>query len=240
MQTPVNSDCYWISSKCQISGINFHPCCDQLTTAYQPPRYGMCVSSPQKCMCARILCNVLHLNMLHHPLLPAASLSRPPGPSPGLLCVAWRGSSHCVLAWISLCLFVFGTNFFAVQQHYSTLLWISVCIIIIFSPRLLPVLLLLQSSGYSLMVLSLFYLLLCPALSSSTYVDLCGSCFFVVQLWDGVSTDFRVSCTVPCFPVCLKKVKICRSIILSLIAVSYGCGTWPLREERRFIDDSCT
>jgi hypothetical protein len=95
---------------------------------------------------------------------------------------------------------------------------------------------LMHSSGYSLMILSLFYLPFWPTLSSLTYVDLCGSCFFVVQLWGGVSTDFRVLCTIPCFPVCLRKVRICRSIILSVIAVPYGSGTWPLWEEHRLID----
>ena len=115
-------------------------------------------------MCARIVCNVLYLNALHHPLLPALSVSWSSGSRAWLLCLAQQCSPHHV------------------QQHYSTLLWISICIIIIFPPVLLPILLLLHSSGYSLMVLSSFYLSLCPVLSSVTYVSLCGSCFFVVQL----------------------------------------------------------
>jgi hypothetical protein len=109
-----------------------------------------CVSHHTK-MCARMVWNVLYLNTHQHPLLPALSPSRSSGPSAWLLCLTQQCSQFlCVYLSLEL-------NSFAVQQHYSTLLWISVCIIIIFSPRLLPVLLLLHSSGCSLMVLSLYF-----------------------------------------------------------------------------------
>jgi hypothetical protein len=56
MQPPRNSDSCWKSSKCQVSEINFHPYCDQLTKrktlSRKPPRGGTCVLPPWSCMCA--------------------------------------------------------------------------------------------------------------------------------------------------------------------------------------------
>jgi hypothetical protein len=125
--------------------------------------------------------------LLYHTFLPFYSL--PLLPCPGLLSpflgLPQRYNPHHV----SLHLFCFGICF-AVQPHHSTLLWISVCIITI-SPGLLPVLLLLlvlHSSVYSLMVLFLFILRLCPTLPTLMYADLCGGRFLVATLCSGGST----------------------------------------------------
>jgi hypothetical protein len=58
MQPPRNSDSRKKASKSQVSKINFHPCCYQLTKrkthAHPPPRAGLCVSSTQNVACRAV------------------------------------------------------------------------------------------------------------------------------------------------------------------------------------------
>jgi hypothetical protein len=95
------------------------------------------------------------------------------------------------LAKISL--YVFGFRiYFAVEPHYLTLLWISVCINTVIFPEQLPVLLLLvflDWSIFSFMVLPLFNVPLCCALPTLTYADLFGRHFHIALLQGGMSTE---------------------------------------------------